>query len=249
MNTTRLTFNSSTNLTIPMGIFDILYLDAYYYGYVKNEKPNISGFINYLIPSLSEYQDDLHERLLKYNHGDAEITKIAEQSIHNVYLSPYNFHDDAKVNVPFRINREYYDEFILIHDVKLAHYNTDFTGFVRNLLVEYATKTIDQREYLYAYRMVKEIHTAIEKSCLCHFYSEGEKISFVPVAIEVSPVTRHNLVVGCTMESMEPKIIELAKVQTAILDTKTLRISEADCNRINEETTLYYQKESTQCLE
>ena len=91
MNNTRLTFNSSTNFTLPIGVFRILQRDAYYYGFIKNEQPNVSGFLNNLIPALSDYQEDLLHELLKYNNGDVETAKICAKSIHNVYLHPFAF--------------------------------------------------------------------------------------------------------------------------------------------------------------
>ena len=39
MNNTRLTFNSSTNFSLPIGIFHILQRDAYYYNFIKNNQP------------------------------------------------------------------------------------------------------------------------------------------------------------------------------------------------------------------
>lgn len=39
MNNARLTFNSSTNLALPIGVFRVLQRDAYYYGFIKNEQP------------------------------------------------------------------------------------------------------------------------------------------------------------------------------------------------------------------
>ena len=45
--------------------------DAYYYGFMKNEKYNVSGFLNNLIPALSDYQEGLLKELLKYNNENA----------------------------------------------------------------------------------------------------------------------------------------------------------------------------------
>ena len=85
MKNSRLTFNSSTNFTMPIGTFRILQRDAYYYGFMKNGQPNVSGFLNALIPALSDYQEDLFDELLKYNSGNVEAAKMCARSIHNVY--------------------------------------------------------------------------------------------------------------------------------------------------------------------
>lgn len=57
MNNTRLTFNSSTNFTLPIGVFQVLQDDAYYYGFMKNGKQNIGGFLNNLIPAINSERD------------------------------------------------------------------------------------------------------------------------------------------------------------------------------------------------
>ena len=63
---------------MPIGTNQILKYEAKYYGFIKNGNPNISGFLNSLIPALSDYQEDLYEELLKYNNGDAETAKKVE---------------------------------------------------------------------------------------------------------------------------------------------------------------------------
>ena len=171
MKNSRLTFNSSTNFTLPIGVFHILQRDAYYYGFVKNEQPNVSGFLNNLIPALSDYQEDLFDKLLKYNNGDMKIARICARSIHNVYLHPFVFHDDGVINVPFRISKDKYDDFIVIHDERLAFYGTDFTNYVRTLLSEYTSKTLGQREYMYAFRKIYPLREAIQKKIVCKFYT------------------------------------------------------------------------------
>ena len=242
-NNSRLTFNTSTNLLLPISVQDVLYADAYLYGWVKNHKSNISGFINHIIPMLSEYQDDLRERLLAYNNGNEEITKIVEQNIFNIYLPLFDIQSDPSTNVPFRINQKNYDEFLNIHDTKLLHYNTNFTDFVRKLLVEYSKKSPDQREILYAYRIVKKIKDAIADQRLCHFHCGKNKVSAVPVQMEASPVSRKNIIFGMPEEDRIPYIIPLYTVTNLVVDNKTMTITDEDCQIIYEAQTQYYYSE------
>ena len=249
MNNYRLTFNTSSNLMLPSGVYDVLYHDAYYFGYIKNDKPNINGFLNHLIPVLSDYRDDLHQKFLKYNNGNEEITRIVEQNIHNVYLAPFNFSDDARVNVPFRINKNQYDDFVKIHDVKLSYYNTDFTNFVRNLLSEYATKTINQREYLYHFRLMNDLHNAIVKNSLCHFHLMNNVISFIPVCIDVSPITSKNYIVGISADKKSPMLVSLAEIQSLAVDRHKLSISDEDCTEVVNYFNMFIEKENFECLD
>ena len=248
MKNSRLTFNSSTNFTLPIGVFHVLQRDAYYYGFIKNEQPNVSGFLNSLIPALSDYQEALFHELLKYNNGDVETAKICARSIHNVYLQPFAFHDDGTINVPFRISKDKYDDFIVIHDERLSFYDTDFTNYVRTLLSEYASKTMGQREYLYAYRMISPLREAIRKGKLCKFYTSEKAYDFVPVSIELSPIYDYNYIVGIDNDN-KPQIIRLSQThKISILESK-ITITEEMCNWINNYLDEIYEEEYNECLD
>ena len=248
MNNTRLTFNSSTNFTLPIGIFRILQRDAYYYGFIKNEQPNISGFLNNLIPALSDYQENLFDELLKYNNGNAETAQICARSIHNVYLHPFAFHDDGTVNVPFRISKDKYDDFIVIHDERLCFYDTDFTNYIRTLLSEYASKTPGQREYLYAFKMISSIREAIRKGTVCKFYTSEKAFTFAPVSIELSPVYDHNYIVGIDSES-QPKAIRLSEIRKISVSKDKIQVTEEMCELISNHLDRIYEEEYNECLD
>ena len=248
MNDFRLTFTSSTNLTLPVGVYHILSHDALHFGFIKNGQPNMSGFINQLVPSLSDYQEDFHKRLLKYNSGNEELTKAIEKSIYNVYLSPFNFSDDATLKVPFRVNQQRIKDFYAIHDVKLSHYGTNFTKFIRSLLTEYATKSIDQREVLYAYSIVKELEGIIKRSRPCHFYCKHKTVSFIPISIEVSPITRHNVIAGITLQE-ESVFLNLSAVQAIHAESTTVDISDNACEKVQKDIGEYFEKEAFECLD
>lgn len=248
MQNSRLTFNSSTNFSLPIGVFRILQSDAYYYGFMKDGKPNISGFLNNLIPALSDYQENLFGALLEYNDGDAETAKKCAQSIHNVYLHPFTFHDDGYVNVPFRISKDKYDDFIVIHDERLSFYDTDFTNYVRTLLSEYASKTLGQREYMYAFRMIDTLREAIQKGKACKFYTDMQTFIFVPVSIEPSYIYNHNYIVGIDKDN-NPQAIRLSKTKRITLLNDKLKISEKMCELIECHLDKIYEEEYNECLD
>ena len=246
MKNSRLTFNSSTNFTLPIGAYQILQWDANYYGYAKNGNPNISGFLNDLLPVLSDYQEDLRQELLKYNNGNADIVKKIARSIHNVYLRPFTFHDDGVVNVPFRISQDKYNDFTLIHDEYLRFYDTDFTNYIRTLLVEYSSKTFAQREYLCAFQRLKTVREGITKSIFCKFLCDGKYDIFVPVSIETSPIYGHNYIVGITSE-IQPISIRLRDLQKTIILDDRIKITEEICDLITEHLDKLYEEEYSEC--
>ena len=246
MKNTRLTFNSSTNFTLPIGVFRILQGDAYYYGFIKDEKPNISGFLNGLIPALSDYQEDLRKRLVIYYNGDEEMAKNCARGLHNVYLHPFTFHDDGVVNVPFRIGKDKYDDFMMIHDERLAFYDTDFTNYVRTVLSEYASKTLGQREYMYAFRIVDTLREAIHRERICKFYTDEQSYVFVPVSIETSPVYDHNYIVGID-EDKKPHAIRLSETKRVTIFEERIKISKEMCESINDHLDKIYEEEFNEC--
>lgn len=246
MKNSRLTFNSSTNFSLPIGVFQILQSDAYYYGFMKNERPNVSGFLNHLIPALSDYQEDLFNELLKYNNGNAEIAKACARSVHNVYLHPFTFHDDGTVNVPFRISKDKYDDFIVIHDERLAFYDTDFTNYIRTLLSEYASKTLGQREYLYAFKMIAPIREATRKGQLCKFYTGESVCAFVPVSIELSPIYDHNYIVGIDNDN-HPRAIRLSETHKITVLENKMKITQEMCELIGDHLDEIYEEEYNEC--
>lgn len=247
MDNFRLTFNSSTNFTLPISVFQILQQDAYYYGYIKNQKPNICGFLNNLIPTLSNYQKNLFKELTKYNKGNVELAKICARSIHNVYLYPFLFNSDGVVNVPFRINKEKYSEFLTIHDEYLSFYDTDFTKYVRTLLSEYASKTLSQREYLYAFEKIIKIRNCIPKGQICKFYTQSDSSVFVPVSIETSPIFNHNYVVGIDKDK-NPIAIRLCNIHNLTILNESIKITDDMCKDITEYLDNIYEKEYSECL-
>ena len=246
MKNSRLTFNSSTNFTLPIGVYQVLQGDAYYYGFMKNDKPNIGGFLNNLIPALSDYQEDLFAELLKYNNGNVELAKMCARSIHNVYLHPFAFHDDGVINVPFRISKEKYDDFIVIHDERLAFYDTDFTNYVRTLLSEYASKTLGQREYLYAFRIINYIKEAIEKQKLCKFYTNEQTFMFAPVSVETSPLYNHNYVVGIDRDN-QSQAIRLSEIRKIYVTDNKIKITKEMCELISDYIESIYEEEYNEC--
>ena len=220
--------------------------DAYYYGLVKNEQPNVSGFLNDLIPALSDYQEELFGELLKYNNGDVEIAKKAARSIHNVYLHPFAFHDDGTTNVSFRISKDKYDDFIVIHDERLAFYDDNFTNYIRTLLSEYASKTLGQREYLYAFKMLDPIREAIRKGKLCKFYTNENVCTFVPVSIELSPIYDHNYIIGIGSDN-QPQAIRLSETHKISVLEDTIKVTEEICKLIYDHLDKIYEEEYKEC--
>lgn len=245
MNESRLTFYDPTNITLPIVIFNTLVNDAFHFGFVKNGQANISGLLNCLLPCLADYRDDLHNNLLLENDNDEELTTKIEKSIYKIYFNKYDYCDDGTVNVPFRVNKAYLQDFLEIFDNKLSKYNMDFTGFIRSLLIEYCSKRLNHREYFFFYRKMNTIKTACIENNLCYFYTTTEKECFIPVSIEISRNTETNLIVGINKTKETSYVLPLASIQRIVVTDTKVSITEKDCDFIYETLENYYEETET----
>ena len=242
MENQRLTFFDPTNLTLPYVIYLTLASDAEHFGYIKNGNPNISGFLNKLIPYLADYREDLHNNLLSANNNNEELTTKIEESIYKIYFNKYDYCDDGVITVPFRVNKEHLQDFLYIYDKKLPKYNMDFTNFVRSLLIEYSSKRLNQREYFFYYREINKIHNAIERNLLCNFYTSVERACFVPVSIEVSEQTEENLIIGYNPIDKQGYVLPLAYIKKTVITDDSYPITQEHCNFIYDVLDEYYKK-------
>lgn len=232
----RLTFFDSTNIVLPITVYSTIFRDSCYFGYTKNHRANISGFLNRLIPYLSEYRNDLHEIFLKKNQNDEILTSKIEENIYKVYFNKYDYCDDATIKVPLRINSEFYEDFLIIHDVSLKKYNMDFTNYVRSLLIEYTSKRLSQREYFFFYRQVNIIKNAIQNNMECRFYTKDETLTFIPISIELSTeifkTNQRNFLLGITADKETTVIVALSTLEKVFITESTYPITQEDSDFI-----------------
>ena len=114
---------------------------------------------------------------------------------------------------------------LVVVDERLAFYDTDFTNYARTVLSEYASKTLEQREYLYAYRMVGLLQDAIRRERFCKFYM---------------------YVVGIDSEH-QPQVIRLAEIHNAFATNEKIKVTEEMCELINDLLDQIYEEEYNEC--
>lgn len=244
MNTTyRQTLKDPTNLSIPYGIYNILLKDAAYFNFFKNGEPNISGFLNFLIPKLDEFKEYIHENLLEDYSGDIEKTRDTEKKIFKHHIAPFDFRHDGQVSVPFRVNKALEEKFLTIYDTRLSYYETSFTMYIRRLLTEYATRAIDQREYIVHFNKMSIIEDAIQKNVNCIFRCANETIEFVPISIEISDNNRRILISGITLDREEVFVLRLSLIQSVSQQTQTIEVTDADYSAVLNTLHQFYKQE------
>ena len=204
----RLTFLTPIKINIPFSIYDTVIKDAAYFGFFKNNMANINGFLNELLPSLAIYRETLREKVMYYSDYDFYKTFNFEINLYKIYYNIYDFCDEDNVSIHLRVNSKHYNEFIEIHDVQSSRYAIDFSNYIKSLLLEYTSKRLFQREYLFFYKNVKRIKNYIEKNISNRFYTKNAIINCVPLFIKQSPKTSKNYIIG--YDNDNKKIVSFA---------------------------------------
>ncbi len=231
-----------TNFNISSTLYDTLCYDCYYFDYIKNEKPNISGFLNHLIYHLSQYREDLHDDFLKKNNYNEKLALTIEQNIYNVYLKTFDISDDSKVNIQLRINKQHLDTFIQIFDNYLNKYNMDFTNYIRTLLIDYAARPIYQREYFSIYNYSKIILQAQRQSRFINIRTKNETIKMTPVGLEKFYLNDQFYLAGFTENKEDIVIIKYSQIKSVTQLEDKLIINEKDYEAIIETINEYFYK-------
>lgn len=221
-------YKECTNISMKFNVYGILESDAEKFGYIKNGRANLCGFLNRLIPELSAYRDDLHEQFLQFNNGDYNITAAVENSLYQVYTHTLFLNDDSKVNMPFRISQKFISEFMLIQSEKLQKYRLDFTNYVRSLLEEYAIKPLYSREIFFHYRDTQILKKCIRKEQLCQIYSNEGCVEMVPIVIEPFVNLGVNYVFGLDFFKERFMHFRVKDLQRVVPTDDTITLREVD---------------------
>ena len=245
-----MTFQTPIKLNIPYGTYTLLQNDAYERGYVKDGNPNLNGFLNHLLPALSDNLADLYAELLEYYDGDIRLAKEALRGIYHVYLRRSTFQRDGWSNISLRVNKPSYGDFLTIHDERLELLDTDFNGCIRMLLAEYASKSNSTRDELVAYRMLVDIKKAIdyETKEVFSIYCDGVHAVLVPIVIESSPISDMSYLAGITEDQrlMVLRVRDLIKVNGI---GRKMDVTEEKCNLLIDYLEEKFDEESKECLE
>lgn len=232
-----------TNFKIASGIYDVIYNDCIYFGYIKNDKPNISGFLNHIIHHLSQYREDLHEQFLKNNNYDSNLVLLIENNIYNTYLKTFDISNDAKHKIQLRINKEHLETFINIVDKYLHKYNLDFTKYIRTLLLEYAIKPLYQREYFSIYIYSKIILKALKNSQFIKVRTiDGENVRLVPIAIENDYLQNQSYLFGYTQNKENIAIIKYSNIKAVTILDEYMGIEESDYDKLIETSNEFFEE-------
>lgn len=222
----------STNIRLSSSAYDVLIEDCYCYGFLKNDKPNVTYIISRLIKELSVYRNDLHNELLKKNNNDLRTVLNVENNIFNVYEKTLNYIcDDSYVNVGYRVSKEFMPDIKDLFYETLEKFNMDFASYLRSIIYEYCSRADSQRELFLNYSLVKEIKEAIRKGSIINIVNDGIQNELVIVSIERSK-DGYNYLLGLTSDKEMCLFLPLSKTERfKTLKTK-MEVSQEDYNKI-----------------
>lgn len=224
-----------TNFKLAVGIYDVIYSDCIYFGFIKNNRPNISGFLNHIIHHLSYYREDLHNDFLKKNNNNSELALIIERNIYDTYLKTFDIANDSYAKAYFRINKEHLDTFINIVDNHLPKYQMDFTTYIKTLLLEYAIKPQYQREYFAIYNYSKLIVQGINNSQFVKVRtSEDKKFEILPCFVNYDLIQNQLYLFGFTKNKEDIVIIKYSQIKSVVLLEDKMEIDETDFDKLIE---------------
>ena len=222
----------STNLRLSSSAYDILVEDCFKYGFVKNNKPNISYIISKLAKELTEYRVDLHEELLKNNSSDEFVVRNIETNIFNIYHKKLNYIcDDSYVNVGYRVSKEFMPYIKDIFFEILEKFDMNFASYIRSIIHEYCSRTDSQRELFLNYSLVKKIRNAIKQERIVSVVNDGMQDDLLLVAIEQNNYG-FNYLLGLSSNKETSLFLPLSKTERLVITKERMTVNNDDFNKI-----------------
>lgn len=227
INADNLLFFSPISIRLPSELYDLIEADARLFGFIKNGKGNINGFLNQLLPSIID---------MFSNVSTAELFGDVEEPTPLVFKNPMVYLDTLfkpllkgnNVTISFRVNKAHEQDFRNIYKNILPFFNKDFSALFRSLLTCYVTNRLAIRERFVYFKNYSEISnaTAEKKECVC--FLKKEIIRFSCLKIFVSPITDRNILLGIEKATGKINIMPFALIDNAIMqeeDSENVKVS------------------------
>lgn len=219
INADNLIFLSPISIRLPSELYDLLEADARLFGFRKNGKGNINGFLNELLPSIIDMQTSITFPTSLTN-SDKQTSSFLKSSM--FYLDSF-FKPLLKgnnVTISFRVNKAHEKAFQEIYENILPVYNMDFSALVRSLLTCYITNRLAIRERFLYFKIYTEISKAIIEQQQILVFLKEERLQLSCVAVFVSPISDRNVLLGINPTTGSANAIPLSLVQKIIIQDK-----------------------------
>lgn len=216
INADNLIFLSPISIRLPSELYDLIEADARLFGFKKNGKSNINGFLNELLPSIIEVQDSItSSNFLSATKDQASSVIATSISCMDTVFKPLL--SGNNITISFRVNKAHEKDFKNIYENVLPIYNMDFSALLRTLLTFYTINRLAIRERFLHFKNYTEISNAIieNKQCLCFLKEKSLLLSCL--VILVSPVSDRNVVLGIDPNTGHAYPIPLHLITNAVV--------------------------------
>lgn len=246
MNTVdNLIFLSPISIRLPSELYGLIESDARLFGFIKNKKANINGFLNELLPSIVEMQMSTPINSPIFANMDEDTTK----KLQGISLYFENFFKPLlkgnSVTVSFRVNKAHEKDFLDIYQNILGFYNMDFSLLVRSLLTYYIINRLAIRERFLYFRNYDEISNAIAEKKECLFFLKGETLRFSPVTLIVSPYSDRNILLGIEQETGISHVMPFHLINKVIAQKKETQLTKRDLKYLKIALQTYLKNEKS----
>lgn len=219
INADNLIFLSPISIRLPSELYDLIDADARLFGFRKNGKSNINGFLNELLPSIIEAQSSIMAPAF-FTNSDEQTTNFLKGSVFFLDAIFKPLLKGNNVTISFRVNKAHERDFQKIYDNILPVYNMDFSTLLRSLLTFYVINRLAIRERLVYFKNYMEISNAIAENKQCLFFLKGESFRLSCAAILVSPISDRNVLLGIDPATGKISATPFALIERAIIQNE-----------------------------
>lgn len=214
INADNLMFLSPISIRLQSELYDLIESDARLFGFYKNGKSNINGFLNKLLPSIIEIFSAVSDSKL-FHDIEEYITPVRNPLIYlDTIFKPLL--NSNNITISFRVNKAHEKDFQYIYQQILPFYNMDFSALIRTLLACYITNRLAIRERFFHFKNYTEISNAIEEKKQCLFFLKTERIRLSCITIAVSPISDRNILLGIDPLTGNAHAIPFRLIETAV---------------------------------
>ena len=219
INANNLIFLSPISIRLPNELYDLIEADARLFGFKKNGKGNINGFLNELLPTIVEAQSNIQVPAFLANNDELTTSLVP----HSMFYLDSIFKPLLKgnnVTISFRVNKAHEKDFQEIYENILPVYNMDFSALLRSLLTLYVINRLAIRERFLHFKNYTEISNAIINEKQCLLFLKKESLLLSCMTILVSPVSDRNVLLGIEVETGNAHAIPFQLVTNAVVQNK-----------------------------
>lgn len=216
INADNLIFLSPISIRLPSELYNLIEVDARLFGFKKNGKANISGFLNELLPNIIEVLLSPPPSVFPTNNNENFASLTAYSTFYlDTYFKPLLKGDN--VTISFRVNKSHEKDFQNIYENVLPICNMDFSALLRYLLTFYAINRLSIRERFLAFKNYTEISNAIIEQKQCLVFLKKERFQLSCATIFVSPLSDRNVLLGIDAETGTVLAIPFLLITSAVI--------------------------------